>query len=81
MKAFNIYIEGRGNSAEEIFNKVGVLKAPSGEPFRAPRRVAPLRNDYKEDGLNFSASPLLRRNHEINITPYWLLGFVEGDGS
>ena len=20
-------------------------------------------------------------NHKINITPYWLLGFIEGEGS
>lgn len=58
VEAFNIYIEGRGNSAEEIFNKVVVLKAEM--------------NTKRTDWTS---------NHEINITPYWLLGFVEGDGS
>jgi len=58
VKAFNLYIEGSDNSAEEIFNKVEVLKAEM--------------NTKRTDWTS---------NHKINITPYWLLGFVEGDGS
>jgi hypothetical protein len=27
VEAFNIYIDRKGNSAEDIFNKVGVIKA------------------------------------------------------
>ena len=58
MKAFNLYIEGSDNSAEEIFNKVEVLKAEM--------------NTKRTDWTS---------NHKIHITSYWLLGFVEGDGS
>jgi hypothetical protein len=40
-------------------------------------QILSLKNSMNKKRNNFIQSP----NHNINITPYWLLGLIEGEGS
>lgn len=51
-------------------------RGPKGVSTELREKVMGLKNEMNKKRINFN--PL--KGHSINITSYWLLGFVEGDG-
>lgn len=66
-EAFEVYIQYRNNPSAYSPEEKELLF----------NKLASLKNSMNKNRSNFE----LPENHKIIITPYWLLGFIEGEGS
>ena len=74
-RAFELYTSSKTKTPELILPE-GTPKVPEGPRF-AGEDITRIKDGMNKGRTNFS----MPTEHKYRITPYWLLGFVEGDGS
>lgn len=63
-----------------MYQKFKYSKNPE-EKILISHEILKLKNSINKKRTDFTNSAYTKYNHKIEVTPYWLLGFLEGEGS
>jgi len=69
-QAYEIYHKCISDANQEGIDSASLL-------FKTKKELLGIRSTINKRRINF----IMPKSHNIKITPYWILGFVEGDGS